>query len=73
MNELNYDFYISIIPLLIINGGFIAGYLIFLAMGKNKKIRQGQKKASSGLIISSLQNYWLSITEPFVRLFIRWG
>jgi phosphatidylglycerophosphate synthase len=71
MNDLNYDFYVSIIPLLLINGGFIAGYLIFLALGKNKKATKAAKRAESGLIISSLQNYWLAITEPFVQLLIK--
>jgi phosphatidylglycerophosphate synthase len=73
MNYLNYDFYISIIPLLVINGGFIAGYLIFLALGKNTKTKGPQKKAHSGLIVSSLQNYWFAITEPCVELLVKMG
>lgn len=61
----------DLIILLVINGGFIAGYLLFLALGKHKKASGAAKKAESGLIISSLQNYWFSITEPFVKLLIK--
>ena len=60
-----------LIPLFVINGGFIAGYLIFLVMGKNKKHKKPSKKAESGLIISSLQNYWFAITEPLVKALIK--
>lgn len=63
----------DLIILLIINGGFIAGYLLFLALGKHKRASGAAKKAESGLIISSLQNYWFSITEPFVKLLIKIG
>ena len=73
MNQLNYDFYISIIPLLVLNGGFIAGYLIFLALGKHKKEKDGIKKSGSKLILSSLQDYWFTITGPCVKLLIRIG
>jgi len=63
----------DLIILLIINGGFIAGYLLFLALGKHKNSNGAAKKAESGLIISSLQKYWFSITEPFVKLFVKIG
>jgi len=61
----------DLILLLVINGGFIAGYLIFMALGKNKKTKSAHKKSESGLIISSLQNYWMAITEPCVGLLIK--
>lgn len=74
MQPLNNEFYISIIPLIAINGGFILGYILFLLFGFNKKMHGELKnKAGSKLIISSLQNYWFTITEPFVKLFIRAG
>jgi CDP-diacylglycerol---glycerol-3-phosphate 3-phosphatidyltransferase len=61
----------DLIILLIINGGFIAGYLLFLALGKHKKAKSAAKKSESGLIIFSLQNYWFSITDPLVNLLIK--
>jgi CDP-diacylglycerol--glycerol-3-phosphate 3-phosphatidyltransferase len=63
----------DLIILLVINGGFIAGYFIFLALGKHKNSKGAAKKAESGLIIGSLQKYWFSITEPFVKLLIKIG
>ncbi|MEI6092092.1 MAG: CDP-alcohol phosphatidyltransferase family protein [bacterium] len=74
MQASNSEFYISIIPLIAVNGGFILGYILFLIFGFNKKMHKELKdKAGSKLIISSLQNYWFTITEPFVKLFIRMG
>ena len=61
----------DLIILLTINVGFIAGYFLFLALGKHKKNKGTIKKSESGLITSSLQNYWFSITEPFVKLLIK--
>jgi len=59
---------------LIINGGFIAGYFDIPGnWERNKKTKGPQKKSESGLIISSLQNYWFAITEPFVKLLIKMG
>jgi len=74
MQQINSEFYISVIPLIAINGGFITGYIMFLLLGFNKKVHNELKqKAGSKLIIASLQNYWFTITEPFVQLFIRIG
>jgi len=61
----------DLIILLVINGGFIVGYFVFLALGKHKSSDGAAKKAESGLIISSLQKYWFSITEPVVKLLIK--
>ncbi|MCX6111990.1 MAG: hypothetical protein NTY22_01715, partial [Proteobacteria bacterium] len=66
MPAINNEFYVSIIPLIAINGGFILGYIIFLLLGFNKKTHDDLKgKAESQLIKSSLKNYWFTITEPF--------
>ena len=68
------EFYSSVVPLIIINGGFIAGYLIFLIIKKlTGRKDKDKKKAHSKLIWSSLQDYWFTITEPVVQLFIRTG
>ena len=68
------EFYSSVVPLIIFNGGFIAGYLIFLIIKKlTGKKDKDKKKAHSKLIWSSLQDYWFTITEPVVQLFIKMG
>ncbi len=68
------DFYISIIPLIIINGGFILGYVIFLLLGKNSKTHVELKnRKNSKLILSSLENYWFTITEPCVKFLVKRG
>ncbi|MFH1223630.1 MAG: CDP-alcohol phosphatidyltransferase family protein [Pseudomonadota bacterium] len=60
--------------LVAINGGFILGYIIFLLCGCNKKAHSDlKKKRKSGVILFSLENYWFTITEPFVKLFINLG
>lgn len=70
-SKMNREFYVSIVPLILINGGFIFGYLIFLMLGKGQK-KHGELKdnSDSKIIWSSLQNYWFTITEPVVRLLI---
>ena len=61
MQQLNSEFYISVIPLIVINGGFITGYILFLLFGFNKKVHgELKQKAGSKLIIASLQNYWFT-------------
>lgn len=71
---IRYDFYISVIPLLIINGGFILGYFIFLLAGKNKVLHPDLKdKAGSKILLTSVKNYWFTITEPCVQKFIKLG
>ncbi len=66
------EFYASIVPLILINGGFILGYLIFLVLGKgSKKHHELKDKSESKIIWSSLQNYWFAITEPVVKLLIK--
>lgn len=66
------DFYASIIPLIVINGGFILGYIIFLLLGKGN-IRHKDLKSStdSKIIAISLQNYWFTITQPLINLLIK--
>lgn len=71
INNFDYDFYASVVPLLAINGGFILGYIIYLLSGCNKKANQAKKTSDSGIIIGSLQNYWFAITNPFVDLLIK--
>jgi len=67
-------FYISVIPLLIINGGFILGYFVFLLAGKNKVLHADLKdKSESKLLFTSLKNYWFTITEPCVQKLIKLG
>jgi CDP-diacylglycerol---glycerol-3-phosphate 3-phosphatidyltransferase len=64
----------ELIILIAINGGFILGYIIFLLSGCNRKIHVDlKKKRKSGVILASLENYWFTITEPVVKLFIRLG
>jgi CDP-diacylglycerol--glycerol-3-phosphate 3-phosphatidyltransferase len=66
------SFYLSVIPLIVINGGLILGYLIFLLAGSFKKPEiDSQVKAESKLMWVSLQNYWFTITSPFVKLLIK--
>jgi phosphatidylglycerophosphate synthase len=66
------QFYISVVPLLIINGSLILGYLLFMLLGFNKKTHKAlQKTANKEIIAKSLQNYWFHITEPFVIFLIK--
>jgi CDP-diacylglycerol---glycerol-3-phosphate 3-phosphatidyltransferase len=74
MYQTNNEFYISIIPLLIINGGFISGYFIFLLLGHGKKRHKDLVgRTESKMLWHSLEDYWFTITEPFVRFFVRAG
>jgi len=66
------EFYISIIPLIILNGGFISGYFIFRLFGKGHIRPEGlQSKSESKIIAPPLQNYWFTITKPIVNLLIK--
>lgn len=66
------EFYVSVIPLIAINGGFILGYIIFLMLGKGSLRPKGtREKSDSRIIATSLQNYWFTITQPLVDLFIK--
>lgn len=70
----NSEFYYSVVPLIIINGGFILGYLVFLLTGLGgKRPADLQGRGKSKIILASLQNYWFTITEPFVKFFIKRG
>lgn len=68
------EFYISIIPLIVLNGGFCLGYVFFLISGRMKRRpNELQDRSTSFIVTGSLQNYWYWITEPFVKLMAKLG
>ncbi|MEI6079574.1 MAG: CDP-alcohol phosphatidyltransferase family protein [bacterium] len=74
MQQVSNEFYLSIIPLIGVNGGFILGYIMFLLLGYGKIRHKDLKgRSESRLILSSLENYWFTITSPCVKLFIKAG
>lgn len=66
------SFWMSILPLTIINGFFILGFIIFLIFfNPSKRHKDLDGRVVTNKFFSILQNYWFAITEPVVTLFIK--
>ncbi|MFH1829542.1 MAG: alkaline phosphatase family protein [Pseudomonadota bacterium] len=65
--------WITLGPILVINLGLLASYLIYQLWGRKKLSREykGAKNEGSKMLSSSTREWWFWTTEPIVRLFVK--
>lgn len=67
-----YSFMFSILPLIIINSIFIIGFFIFIIFfNPRKRHKDLDGRVITNSFFATCQNYWFTITEPILTLFIK--